>query len=279
MGITGHCAALGESIVVGDAANSEFGHQIEGTPAIEESLLAVPLRYGSQVVGVIVVSKLGLDQFDEDEVRLLEVLAGHAAVAIENARLFEAARREAESATALLEFGRELATLVERDDIVERVTQLSAGVLGSRHTSLWLERDGELRLASESGHTPEWSEKLAGWTFPVDGISVRSDPYLIGPTDYADIVAEPTSPGGTYAVAPFDVDGRAGCIVALVERERLRRARAPAARRPRAPGEACDRERLELRRARADVRLHRRGARERARGERRVHVGSCALDQ
>ncbi|HUZ16552.1 MAG TPA: HD domain-containing phosphohydrolase [Gaiellaceae bacterium] len=217
VGITGHCAALGESIVVGDAANYEFGHQIEGTPAIEESLLAVPLRYGTQVVGVIVVSKLGLDQFDEDEVRLLEVLAGHAAVAIENARLFEAARREAESATALLEFGRELATLVERDDIVERVTHLSAGVLGSRHTSLWLERDGELRLASQCGHTPEMSAKLADWRFPPEGISVDSEPYLIGPTDYADIVTEPTSPGGTYAVAPFEVDGRTGCIVALVE--------------------------------------------------------------
>jgi diguanylate cyclase (GGDEF)-like protein len=217
VGITGRCAELGESIVVGDAVNSGFGHQIEGTPAIEESLLAVPLRYGSQVVGAIVVSKLGLDQFDEDEVRLLEVLAGHAAVAIENARLYESARREAESATALLEFGRELATLVERDDIVSRVTQLSAGVLGSRHTSLWLEHDGELRLASEYGHTPEWSAKLADWTFPADAVSVASDPYVIGPSDYADLVEAPTSAGGTYAVAPFEVDGRAGCIVALVE--------------------------------------------------------------
>jgi diguanylate cyclase (GGDEF)-like protein len=217
VGITGRCAELGESIVVGDAVNNEFGHQIAGTPAIEESLLAVPLRYGSQVVGVIVVSKLGLDQFDEDEVRLLEVLAGHAAVAIENARLYEAARREAESATALLEFGRELATLVERDDIVDRVTQLSAGVLGSTHTSLWLERDGVLQLASQWGHTPEWSAKLADWTFPADAISVGADPYVIGPADYADIVAEPTASEGWYAVAPFEVDGRAGCIVALVE--------------------------------------------------------------
>src|SRR5581483_10971902 len=50
---------------------------------------------------------LGLNQFDEDDVRLLEVLAGHAAVAVENARLYESARREAESATALLEFWRE----------------------------------------------------------------------------------------------------------------------------------------------------------------------------
>ena len=63
---------------------------------IEESLLAVPLRYGSQVVGVIVVSKLGLDQFDGDDLRLLEVLAAHAAVALVNAQLYEEQRREAE---------------------------------------------------------------------------------------------------------------------------------------------------------------------------------------
>src|SRR5579884_2650209 len=62
-GITGRCAELGESIVVADAASCEYARQIEGTEAIEESLLAVPLRYGSRVVGVVVVSKLGLDQF------------------------------------------------------------------------------------------------------------------------------------------------------------------------------------------------------------------------
>ena len=66
-------------------------------------------QYGSRVTGAIVVSKLGLGQFDEDDLRLLEVLAGHAAVALENARLYEAQRREAESAKALLEFGRDLA--------------------------------------------------------------------------------------------------------------------------------------------------------------------------
>ena len=155
VGITGRCAELGESIVVADAANCEFGRQIEGTEAIEESLLAVPLRYGSRVVGVTVVSKLGLNQFDEDDVRLLEVLAGHAAVAVENASLYEAARREAESATSLLEFGRELATLVEVDDIAGRVTKLSAEILGSRNTSFYLEVDGELRLKAEHGHSTE----------------------------------------------------------------------------------------------------------------------------
>src|SRR6185437_3941415 len=218
-GITGRCAELGESIVVADAANCEFGKQIEGTDPIEESLLAVPLRYGTRVVGVIVVSKLGLNQFDEDDVRLLEVLAGHAAVAVENASLYESARREADSATSLLEFGRELATLVDLHEIAARVTALSADILGSSETSFWLDRDGELRLCAEHGHTPGWRTALEDWSFPVGAIDTERDPYVLEPGDYTALVATTPTPGGRYAVAPFDVDGRTACLVALVERD------------------------------------------------------------
>ncbi len=72
-GITGRVAETGEPLLVGDAARHEFGEQIVGTAEIEESLLAVPLKYGPRVTGVIVISKLGLDQFDADDLRLLEV--------------------------------------------------------------------------------------------------------------------------------------------------------------------------------------------------------------
>ena len=220
-GVTGRCAELGESIVVADAANCEFGQLIEGTVPIEESLLAVPLRYGSRVVGVIVVSKLGLNQFDEDDVRLLEVLAGHAAVAVENASLYESARREAESATSLLEFGRELATLVELDDIAGRVTELSAEILGSRNTSFYLETDGELTLHGRARPLAgDGRRARARSPFPLDGarrrprsVHRRAERLRAGDRQEAPV------PGGRYAVAPFDVDGRAGCLVALVERD------------------------------------------------------------
>jgi diguanylate cyclase (GGDEF)-like protein len=218
-GVTGRCAERGESIVVADAANCEFGQLIEGTDPIEESLLAVPLRYGSRVVGVIVVSKLGLNQFDEDDVRLLEVLAGHAAVAVENARLYESARREAESATSLLEFGRELATLVDLDDIAGRVTELSAEILGSRNTSFYLETDGELTLHGQHGHSPDKAVELLK-PVPVAAIDADRDPYITEPSDYEPVIGRKAPvPGGRYAVAPFAVDGRAGFLAALVEQE------------------------------------------------------------
>ena len=218
-GITGRCAQLAESIVVADAANCEFGRQIEGTHPIEESLLAVPLRYGTRVVGVIVVSKLGLDQFDEDDVRLLEVLAGHAAVAVENARLYESARREAESATSLLEFGRELATLVDLEDIAGRVTELSAEIIESRQTSFYIATDGSLRLRAEHGHPSEVTEELAARPLPLEALDADRDPYIAEPHEYEPVIGEAPIPGGRYAVAPFSIDGRAGCLVALVERE------------------------------------------------------------
>src|SRR2546421_10046716 len=106
-GITGRVAQTGESLLIADAANCEFARILPGTDAIDESQVVVPLTYGTRVVGVIVISKLGLNQFDEDDVRLLEVLAGHAPVALEDARLYEAARREAERATALLQVSRQ----------------------------------------------------------------------------------------------------------------------------------------------------------------------------
>src|SRR2546421_2327789 len=141
-GITGHAAQTGESLLVGNATESPYGKQIPGTEPIDESMIAVPLRYGSRVTGVVVISKLGLDQFDEDDVRLLEVLGGHASVALENARLYEAERREAEAAKALLEFSRELASATSLDEVLERTVELAASLLGSPRTAIWLDDPG-----------------------------------------------------------------------------------------------------------------------------------------
>src|SRR6266508_2665817 len=138
-GITGRVAQTGESLLIGDAANCEFARILPGTDAIDESQVVVPLTYGTRIVGVIVISKLGLDQFDEDDVRLLEVLAGHAAVALENAGLYEAARREAERATALLEFSRQLSSAEGMDEVVDRIVELSARTLGSPRASVWFQ--------------------------------------------------------------------------------------------------------------------------------------------
>ncbi|TMK96515.1 MAG: GAF domain-containing protein [Actinobacteria bacterium] len=81
---------------------------IPGTPDVDESLLVVPLRYVEKVIGTVALAKLGIDQFDEEDQRLLEVLAPHAAVAIENARLLERERQAALTSRELLRFSQAL---------------------------------------------------------------------------------------------------------------------------------------------------------------------------
>jgi HD-GYP domain-containing protein (c-di-GMP phosphodiesterase class II) len=223
VGVTGQCAVRGESLLVGDAANCEFGHRIEGTPLIKESLVAVPLRYGSRAVGVIVVSKLGLDQFDEDDVRLLEVLAGHAAVAVENARLYDSARREAESATSLLEFSRELAASSNLDHILQRVVELTSALLGSPRTSIWMEDDeGWIVPRALFGHKPGERESVSVRRYearkmaPVMGVG---EPFVLTPGEITEMVDDPLDPTVSYAIAPLDVEGRGAFIVAALPEE------------------------------------------------------------
>jgi diguanylate cyclase (GGDEF)-like protein len=220
-GITGRCAETGESLLIHDAANCEFGSRIPGTPVIEESLLAVPLRYGARVVGVIVVSKLGLNQFDGDDVRLLEVLAGHAAVAVENASLYESARREAESATQLLEFGRELASASSLEDILERVVESTATLIESPRTSVWIEdEEGWLVPRKLHGHTEEERASVQERRFHVSSArkSLRAgpEPFVLSPDQYASFDDDPLDPEASYAVAPFGVGRRVGCIIAAL---------------------------------------------------------------
>ena len=218
-GITGRVAATGEALLTGDAAKSEFGEQIAGTAEIEESLLAVPLIFGSRVTGVIVISKLGLDQFDADDLRLLEVLAAHASVALENARLYEAQRREAESATALLEFGRELAGAKGVAEVAHRVVFGSARILSSPSVSLLLE-DGEsgdlLRLAEHDGAATRTTRAAVPRGILLDSWLDRGEPFLAETTAGHPLLSDPRAPSGTIAVAPFALGGRRGAIAAVV---------------------------------------------------------------
>src|SRR5262249_52085825 len=70
------------------------------------------------------------------------------------------------------------------------------------------------------GHSPETAAELAAKPLPLAALDIDRDPYIAEPEDYEPAIGRVAPvPGGRYAVAPFDVDGRAGCLVALVERD------------------------------------------------------------
>ena len=219
-GITGRVAETSEPLLIDDAARYEFAEQIAGTARIEESLLAVPLTFGARVTGVIVISKLGLDQFDADDLRVVEVLAGHASVALENARLYEAQRREAEGATALLEFTREVSEAQGIAEVADRVVRGSARILTSSAASLWLQdaATGDLTQLGSYAETPAPDDYEAP-RIPASLLAPwlgRTQPYFVDASDYAAIGPPPKNTDGRFAIAPFTVDGRWGVIAAAI---------------------------------------------------------------
>ena len=224
-GFTGRAVETGESILLANALDCDYAVTIPGTEDVDESIIAVPLHYGTRVIGAVVISKLGVDQFDEDDVRLLEVLGGHASVALENARLYEAERLEAsraktslEISNALLDFSRRLALAESLDEVLERAVELAARLLDKPRSSVWLQDRAGEELVARALFGYDWRDSAA-----LGGIAVpdeRAREILDGDEPFQLQAAKfPTSgraelARGLMAVAPLRLDGdRLGCIV------------------------------------------------------------------
>jgi diguanylate cyclase (GGDEF)-like protein len=88
-GIAGWVAQSGEPVVVPDTSqDSRFFSQVdEKTKMATRSIVAVPVRFRDQCLGVIeLINCVGPEGFSERDLALLEALADYAAIAIENAR-------------------------------------------------------------------------------------------------------------------------------------------------------------------------------------------------
>src|SRR5438128_2285440 len=88
-GITGWVAETKQGALVGDTERHPKAVHISGTSDSNESMLAVPVIFEDRLIGVIVNVKVGINQYTGDHLRLLTILANHAAVSIFNARLIE----------------------------------------------------------------------------------------------------------------------------------------------------------------------------------------------
>jgi signal transduction histidine kinase len=91
-------ARSGEAIYLPDV--SQDARYVVGHPKTR-SELCVPLKVGERVIGVLNAESEHRDAFDGNDRRLLAALADEAALAIENARLFEVTRQQREKLRTL----------------------------------------------------------------------------------------------------------------------------------------------------------------------------------
>ena len=141
-GLTYTVARTGERVVVPDVDKHPlFSHWKWGG-----AIVGLPLKIGKRVVGVM---NIAIDQpraFTDAELRVLELLADQASIAIENVRLFE--RRDAERLRVqlLYDVAQELGQTLDPSEILQRAIERTCTNLGGIAGEAFLIEPGTDRL-------------------------------------------------------------------------------------------------------------------------------------
>ena len=112
-GITGWVAEHGIAQNLPNTTIDPRTEDIPGSDIFDESMLLAPLLYEDRVLGVIALSSRGLNQFEDDDLRLLEIYASIAAQAMANADATDQLRAQSERLQRQLRSQRELLELTE----------------------------------------------------------------------------------------------------------------------------------------------------------------------
>ena len=134
-GITGTAAATGHSVRVSDTSKDpRYINAIESV----RSELAVPLMVRGKCVGVLDIQSRHVDYFTRDQQNILTLLGSRLAIAIENARLFEKVKAQADTLLLLSEVGRETSAILDVEELLRRAAEQTKRVIDYQILSIML---------------------------------------------------------------------------------------------------------------------------------------------
>ena len=142
-GLVGAAVADGKPILVNDVR--EDPRYVEAVPGSLAELV-VPLRRKGRVIGALNLLSNSTGQFTETDEALLRQFGAHVAVAIENARLFEDAREYTSTLETLAEIGREFGAILQLDELLTRIANLTKRLIDYRTFGILLLNDATAEL-------------------------------------------------------------------------------------------------------------------------------------
>jgi len=163
-GIAGAVFSTGQPELVADVRQdarhySEFEARTGFTPC---TLLSVPIKTRERVIGVIEVVDKHRGAFTPADLHLLHALSAWIAIAIENARLYEAEQERRRLAEALLETLQTLSSTLDIDQILASILGRLNRVVSYDTASLFLRQDDKLLLRAQAGFSADEQEALRG---------------------------------------------------------------------------------------------------------------------
>jgi signal transduction histidine kinase/HAMP domain-containing protein len=162
------------------AYRAVVGDQIDTRFATVRSWMAVPVASRERVIGMVVMSRREPGAYTERHAQLATAIASQAAIAIENARLFEETQRRARETEALLQVSRKIATQIELQPLLEEVLDQVRAIADYHRAGILVLEDGMLvsRAARDFGSPVGYrAQTRVGMRYPMRGES------FVGPID------------------------------------------------------------------------------------------------
>lgn len=156
VGITGWVAMHGEPFLCRDVEQEEKYFCLDERINSE---MAAPLTEGGRTVGALNVDSLESYAFDEDDLRLLVLVANEASRVLENMWMIQQLRRKADQLQTLVLVGQDMAGTRKVDEVLESITREALLLLDCRFSAFFLyDREKDLlnlhSLQNESGSFP-----------------------------------------------------------------------------------------------------------------------------
>lgn len=152
-GLTGAVINEGKSLILRNETEIQQREVFHfGSPQHVQSVVAIPLRIGERVIGMISAQCYEPYAYGDEEQALLEMLATHAATAIENARLFEEQGRRSKIIETLTDIANEIATTRDVIPALDLIALRALDLLNANHVAIYLIQEDNVTLKTMTAH-------------------------------------------------------------------------------------------------------------------------------
>jgi serine phosphatase RsbU (regulator of sigma subunit)/putative methionine-R-sulfoxide reductase with GAF domain len=183
-GILPHVARTGNSYIANEVNQDPLYREIPLPPAHTCSEMAVPLKFGDEILGVLDIQSDQSFAFNDDDRFTLEALASSISVALHNARLYQSSIQQTWISTVFQQFTETIRDQEDIPSLADSVTRTTPLLLSIRYCALFL-RDkfsGVFNLISHSGFNSKQVDYLKSIPQAKEGLKIIQK-LLNQPTD------------------------------------------------------------------------------------------------
>ncbi|MFZ5916729.1 MAG: GAF domain-containing protein [Chloroflexota bacterium] len=145
------------------------------------TMLALPLIVRDRVIGLVELYTVSPRDYSENDIELAQALTNQAAVALENARLYEAQRRRAEELSGLYDIALRSSSTLALDELLRQTMPQVVQLLNAEKGTLLLYDPNQRMLiaqpAASFGAAPK---EIARFCIPIDAQNFHSSVFATG---------------------------------------------------------------------------------------------------